>query len=31
MTELIIGLGNHYRGIGADFVSLREMGRAPTS
>jgi [methyl-Co(III) methanol-specific corrinoid protein]:coenzyme M methyltransferase len=25
-TELIIGLGNHYRGIGADFVSLREMG-----
>jgi [methyl-Co(III) methanol-specific corrinoid protein]:coenzyme M methyltransferase len=26
MTDLIIDLGNHYRAIGADFVSLREMG-----
>jgi [methyl-Co(III) methanol-specific corrinoid protein]:coenzyme M methyltransferase len=26
MTDLIIDLGNHYRDIGADFVSLREMG-----
>jgi [methyl-Co(III) methanol-specific corrinoid protein]:coenzyme M methyltransferase len=26
MTDLIIDLGRHYREIGADFVSLREMG-----
>ncbi|MBW1816062.1 MAG: methyltransferase [Deltaproteobacteria bacterium] len=26
MTDLLIDLGNHYRDIGADFVSLREMG-----
>jgi len=26
MVDLIIELGNHYREIGADFVSLREMG-----
>jgi len=26
LTDLIIELGNHYREIGADYVSLREMG-----
>jgi len=26
MVKLIIDLGNHYRDIGADYVSLREMG-----
>jgi [methyl-Co(III) methanol-specific corrinoid protein]:coenzyme M methyltransferase len=26
LTELIVHLGRHYRGMGADYVNLREMG-----